>query len=119
MVKVTEKQPGGAGEGRVWPVGALAGKLPSIEIADIKAARREALLGGSNKSEATKGEAVLGRDCLDERAARNPDFPAMVESYHDRRLARRLKEDPEFREEFERQQQEIAAGQDRRRSDRR
>ncbi len=29
-------------------------------------------------------------------------------SYHDRRLARRLKEDPEFRAEFERQQREIA-----------
>jgi DNA-binding phage protein len=29
--------------------------------------------------------------------------------YHDRRLARRLKEDPEFRVEFERQQREIAA----------
>jgi DNA-binding phage protein len=29
-------------------------------------------------------------------------------SYHDRRLARRLREDPEFREEFERQQREIA-----------
>jgi DNA-binding phage protein len=30
-------------------------------------------------------------------------------SYHDRRLARRLREDPEFREEFERQRREIAA----------
>jgi ribosome-binding protein aMBF1 (putative translation factor) len=29
-------------------------------------------------------------------------------SYHDRRLARRLKEDPEFRAEFERQRREIA-----------
>jgi len=28
-----------------WPAGALAGKLPAIEIADIKAARQEALLG--------------------------------------------------------------------------
>ena len=28
-----------------WPFGALAGKYPSIEIEDIKAARREALLG--------------------------------------------------------------------------
>lgn len=28
-------------------------------------------------------------------------------TYHDRRLARRLKEDPEFRAEFERQQREI------------
>lgn len=40
------------------------------------------------------------RDFLDElvgeRTARNPDFPAMVESFHDRRLARRLKDDPEF-----------------------
>jgi DNA-binding XRE family transcriptional regulator len=30
-------------------------------------------------------------------------------SYHDRRLARRLRDDPEFRAEFERQQREIAA----------
>jgi DNA-binding XRE family transcriptional regulator len=30
-------------------------------------------------------------------------------SYHDRRLARRLREDPDFRAEFERQQREIAA----------
>lgn len=29
--------------------------------------------------------------------------------YHDRRLARRLQEDPEFRAEFKRQQREIAA----------
>jgi ribosome-binding protein aMBF1 (putative translation factor) len=29
-------------------------------------------------------------------------------SYHDRRLARRLKEDPEFRGEFERQRREVA-----------
>lgn len=29
-------------------------------------------------------------------------------SYHDRRLAKRLKEDPEFRAEFERQEREIA-----------
>jgi ribosome-binding protein aMBF1 (putative translation factor) len=29
-------------------------------------------------------------------------------SYHDRRTARRLKEDPEFRAEFERQRREIA-----------
>ena len=28
-----------------WPFGALAGKYPSIEIEDIKAARREALIG--------------------------------------------------------------------------
>jgi hypothetical protein len=28
-----------------WPFGALAGKYPSIEIEDIKAARRNALLG--------------------------------------------------------------------------
>ena len=32
----------------------------------------------------------------------------MVESYHDRRLARRLEEDAEFRAEFERQR--AAAG---------
>jgi hypothetical protein len=30
---------------RPWPVGALADELPLIEIADIKAARQEALLG--------------------------------------------------------------------------
>lgn len=30
-------------------------------------------------------------------------------AYHDRRLARRLREDPEFRAEFERQRREIAA----------
>jgi DNA-binding phage protein len=30
-------------------------------------------------------------------------------AYHDRRLARRLAEDPEFQAEFERQQREIAA----------
>ncbi len=30
-------------------------------------------------------------------------------SFHDRRLARRLKEDPEFRAEYERQRREIAA----------
>lgn len=30
-----------------WPFGALAGELPAIEIADIKAARQEALLGES------------------------------------------------------------------------
>jgi hypothetical protein len=35
-------------------------------------------------------------ELVDERTARNPDFPAMVESCHDRRLARRLKDDPEF-----------------------
>jgi DNA-binding XRE family transcriptional regulator len=29
------------------------------------------------------------------------------DSYHDRRLARRLREDPEFRAEFERQRREI------------
>lgn len=28
-----------------WPFGALAGKYPPIEIEDIKAARRETLLG--------------------------------------------------------------------------
>jgi hypothetical protein len=30
---------------RPWPTGALADELPAIEIADIKAARQEALLG--------------------------------------------------------------------------
>lgn len=33
------------GQDRPWPVGALADELPPIEIADIKAARQEALLG--------------------------------------------------------------------------
>jgi hypothetical protein len=71
MAKVTEKRPDGstvivvpaadaaeldvggevdvrpaAGSNAVpWPVGALADKLPPIEIADIKAAHQEALLG--------------------------------------------------------------------------
>jgi hypothetical protein len=35
----------GNGQDRPWPVGALADELPPIEIADIKAARQEALLG--------------------------------------------------------------------------
>jgi hypothetical protein len=35
----------GNGQARPWPVGVLAGELPPIEIADIKAARQEALLG--------------------------------------------------------------------------
>lgn len=38
-------KPSGNGQDQPWPVGALAGKLPLIEIADIKAARQEALLG--------------------------------------------------------------------------
>jgi len=42
-------------------------------------------------------------ELVDERTARNSDFPTMVASYHDRRLARRLEADPEFRAEFERQ----------------
>ncbi len=33
---------------------------------------------------------------------------AKSSSYHDRRLARRLRDDPEFRAEFERQRREIA-----------
>jgi DNA-binding XRE family transcriptional regulator len=37
------------------------------------------------------------------------DERARDTSYHDRRLARRLREDPDFRAEFERQQREIAA----------
>jgi DNA-binding phage protein len=38
------------------------------------------------------------------------DRPTAQDSgYHDRRLARRLREDEEFRTEFERQQREIAA----------
>jgi len=48
------------------------------------------------------------RDILDEQAARNPDFGTMAESYHDRRLARRLREDPEFKAEFERQRRMLA-----------
>lgn len=35
----------GNGQDQPWPVGALADELPVIEIADIKAARHEALLG--------------------------------------------------------------------------
>jgi hypothetical protein len=38
-------KPANNGQDRPWPVGALADELPSIEIADIKAARQEALLG--------------------------------------------------------------------------
>jgi hypothetical protein len=38
-------KPAGNGRDQAWPVGALADKLPAIEIADIKAARHEALLG--------------------------------------------------------------------------
>jgi hypothetical protein len=38
-------KPVGNGHDRRWPVGALADDLPAIEIADIKAARHEALLG--------------------------------------------------------------------------
>lgn len=34
-----------AGEDQTWPFGALAGKYPPLEIGEIKAARREALLG--------------------------------------------------------------------------
>lgn len=33
---------------------------------------------------------------------------ALDTSYHDRRLARRLKEDPQFKEEFEQQRRQIA-----------
>jgi len=42
-----EVRPVASAAGRGWPTpfGALAGKLPSIEIEDIKAARREALGG--------------------------------------------------------------------------
>jgi hypothetical protein len=38
-------KPAGSGQDQPWPVGALADELPPIEIADIKAARQEALLG--------------------------------------------------------------------------
>jgi hypothetical protein len=38
-------KPARNGRSRLWPVGALADELPPIEIADIKAARQEALLG--------------------------------------------------------------------------
>lgn len=43
-VEVRRPQPAPTGE---WPVpfGVLAGRMPSIEIEDIKAARREALQG--------------------------------------------------------------------------
>jgi hypothetical protein len=42
-----EVRPVVSAAGREWPTpfGALAGKVPSIEIEDIKAARREALGG--------------------------------------------------------------------------
>jgi len=43
-VDVLPKQTGN-GQDRPWPVGALADELLPIEIADIKAARQEALLG--------------------------------------------------------------------------
>src|SRR5680860_272245 len=43
-VDVLPRSPGSA-QDQPWPVGALAGKLPPIEIADIKAARQEALRG--------------------------------------------------------------------------
>lgn len=67
--KAIENHLDGADE-EAWPVGALAGKLPPIEIADLEAARREALLG--------------------KRTDRIPVFPAIAESYDDRRL----KDDP-------------------------
>ena len=38
-------RPAAGSDALPWPVGALADKLPPIEIADIKAARQEALLG--------------------------------------------------------------------------
>jgi hypothetical protein len=38
-------KPASNGQDQRWPVGALADELPAIEIADIKAARHEALLG--------------------------------------------------------------------------
>ena len=38
-------KPVGNGQGQPWAVGALADELPPIEIAHIKAARHEALLG--------------------------------------------------------------------------
>jgi DNA-binding phage protein len=39
----------------------------------------------------------------------NTDRTTRDTGYHDRRLARRLNDDPKFRAEFERQQREIAA----------
>jgi hypothetical protein len=48
MAEVIEEHPDEVNEEPAWPVGALAGKLPLIEIADIKAARREALLSEAN-----------------------------------------------------------------------
>jgi hypothetical protein len=62
MAKVTENHPDGAGEEQVWPVGVLADHLPPVGIADIKAARQEALLGRATGSRpagegrSTKGE---------------------------------------------------------------
>lgn len=68
---------------------------------------------GVERKESEVPEREFLDELIDERATRNLDFPRMVESYHDRRLARRLEDDPVFREEFERQRQEIAAGLDR------
>ena len=39
--------PRNGGDSSPWPFGVLADELPPIEIADIKAARQEALLGKS------------------------------------------------------------------------
>lgn len=63
MAKVFENHAAdNAGEGQAWPVGALAGELSSIEIADIKAARQEALLGETNKSRPTgEGRSTKGK----------------------------------------------------------
>lgn len=63
MAKVIENHAAdNAGEGHAWPIGVLAGKFPSIEIADIKAARQEALLGSTNKSRPTgEGRSTKGK----------------------------------------------------------
>jgi DNA-binding phage protein len=43
------------------------------------------------------------------RSEVSEDQMALDTTYHDRRLARRLEEDPEFKAEFERQRREITA----------
>ncbi len=91
---------------------------PSVNLilrsVTVEAAGRRRIDARSQKTalwHAVPFVAMPDRDFLDElvsdRTARNPDFPRKVESYHDRRLARRLEEDSEFRAEFERQRAAI------------
>jgi hypothetical protein len=103
MAKVIEKRPDGAIAVVVPAADASLGWTTTASQGRRGAERKE--------NEVPEGEFL--DELIDERATRNPDFPRMVESYYDRRLARRLKEDSVFRMEFERQRQKIAAGQDR------